>query len=46
MHEVQSQLNVADCGVLDKSFPSQDPPRHTHAGDSDHPGTAPFLAFL
>ena len=29
MHEVQSQLNVADCGVLDKSFPSQDPPK-TH----------------
>lgn len=32
MHGVQSQLDLTNCGILDKSFPSQNPPppRQTH----------------
>lgn len=44
MREVQSQLNPANCGILDKLFPSQDPqdiPREEGL-ERDHPGTVLF----
>lgn len=48
MHGAQSQLNVADCGILDKSLPSQDPQDTPmqEALETDHPGTALFPALL
>lgn len=47
MLEVQSQLDPANCGILDKSFPSQDPretPRE-EAPEREQPGTVLLPVF-